>query len=310
MMNNQVLLGDTRMIALRLENQSIQAIITSPPYFGLRNYADEPSQAEIGQEATLQEYVTNLVSIFQTLKQKLKPNGLLWLNLGDTYRDKCLLGVPWRVALALQDDGWLLRSDIIWHKPNAMPSSIKNRPTTDHEYIFLFALNQDYYYDADAIREPHVTFTEQSKMKGGRNHFGKEGGTPENGKNAGNNNLHNGRWDQAFHPKGRNKRTVWQIPLSKFRDSHFAVFPEKLVETCILASTREYDVILDPFAGSGTTGVVATKLQRHFIGIELVKKYQEMAQARINQANPQTDLFSVIITQEEPQSIQIAHKAA
>ncbi len=309
-MNNQVLLGDTRMIAPNLENQSIQAIITSPPYFGLRNYAEEPNQAEIGQEATLQEYVANLVSIFQPLKQKLKPNGLLWLNLGDTYRDKCLLGVPWRVALALQDDGWLLRSDIIWHKPNAMPSSIKNRPTTDHEYIFLFALNQDYYYDADAIREPHVTFTEQSRMKGGRNHFGKEGGTPENGKNAGSSNLHDGRWDQAFHPKGRNKRTVWQIPLSKFRDSHFAVFPEKLVEICILASTREHDVILDPFAGSGTTGVVATKLQRQFIGIELIKKYQEMAQTRINQANPQTDLFSVMIAQEEPQSIQVAHQAA
>ncbi len=304
-MNGQVFLGDAREIAVNLEYHSVQSIITSPPYFGLRNYADQPSPAEIGQEATVQEYVTNLVSIFRSLKQALKPDGLLWLNLGDTYREKSLLGIPWRVALALQDDGWLLRSDIIWHKPNAMPSSIKNRPTTDHEYIFLFALNRDYYYDADAIREPHITFTEQSKMKGGRNHFGKEGGTPENGKNAGNSNLHDGRWDQAFHPKGRNKRTVWQIPLSKFRDSHFAVFPEKLVETCILASTRVSDVILDPFAGSGTTGVVATKLQRRFIGIELVKKYQEMAQARINQANPQTDLFSVLTAQEE-----MTHEAA
>ena len=304
-MNGQVLLGDARVIALSLENHSIQSIITSPPYFGLRNYADQPNEAEIGQENTVQEYVTNLVGIFRNLKQKLKPNGLLWLNLGDTYREKSLLGIPWRVALALQDDGWLLRSDIIWHKPNAMPSSIKNRPTTDHEYIFLFALNQDYYYDADAIREPHVTFTEQSKMKGGRNHFGKEGGTPENGKNAGNSNLHDGRWDQAFHPKGRNKRTVWQIPLSKFRDSHFAVFPEKLVETCILASTRENDVILDPFAGSGTTGIVATKLKRQFIGIELVKKYQEMAQTRIDQANSQKDLFAVLTAQKE-----MTHEAA
>ncbi|RMG06352.1 MAG: hypothetical protein D6735_04110 [Acidobacteria bacterium] len=132
--------------------------------------------------------------------------------------------MPWRVALGLQDAGWILRSEIIWHKPNAMPASVKNRPTTSHEHVFLFAKSKDYFYNADAIREPHVTFTEASKMRGGRNHFGKRNGTPENGKNKGNPNLHNGRWDQAFHPLGRNKRTVWDIPLSKFRDAHFAVF--------------------------------------------------------------------------------------
>ncbi len=143
-----------------------------------------------------------------------------------------MLGLPWRVALALVADGWILRSDIIWQKPNAMPSSCEDAPARQRttEYIFMFSKENDYYYDADAIREPHVTFSENSKMKGGRHHFGKIDGTPEEGKNAGNPNLHHGRWDQAFHPLGRNKRTVWSIPLSKYREAHFAVFPEKLVE--------------------------------------------------------------------------------
>jgi site-specific DNA-methyltransferase (adenine-specific) len=291
LMNNEVILGDIRKVVKTLPNDFFQVIITSPPYFGHRNYSNNENIMEIGQESNMEDYISNLVSLFRELRNKLKPNGLLWLNLGDTYRKKSLLGIPWRVALSLQDDGWILRSDIIWHKPNAMPSSIKDRPTTDHEYIFMFAKNHEYYYDADAIREPHVTFTDKSKMKGGRNHFGKINGTPEVGKNAGCNNLHSGRWDQAFNPKGRNKRTVWEIPLSKFRDVHFAVYPEKLVEICLLASTKEKDFVLDPFTGSGTTGVVACKFGRQFIGIELVDKYQMMAQKRIDECNSQLNLF-------------------
>jgi site-specific DNA-methyltransferase (adenine-specific) len=174
-----VILGDARTIVHTLQDDFFQAIVTSPPYFGHRNYAEGENQNEIGQESDVETYISNLVSIFRELRKKLKPDGLLWLNLGDTYRKKSLLGIPWRVALSLQNDGWILRSDIIWHKPNAMPSSTKNRPTTDHEYIFLFARNPEYYYDADAIREPHVNFTDKSKMKGGRNHFGKTNGTPE-----------------------------------------------------------------------------------------------------------------------------------
>lgn len=166
-----------------------------------------------------------------------------------------------------------------------MPSSIKNRPTTDHEYVFLFSKQSEYYYDADAIREPHKTFTKDSKMKGGRNHFGKLNGTPEKGKNGGSSNLHNGRWDQAFHPMGRNKRTVWEIPLSKFKDAHFAVYPEKLVEICLLASTKSNDFVLDPFTGSGTTGIVSCRYNRKFVGIELVDKYCKMAQKRIDEYN-------------------------
>lgn len=280
---NKVLLGNIRTVAACIPDNLIQSIITSPPYFGHRNYSGKDGcEHEIGRECSLADYVANIVACFDAIKPKLRDDGLLWLNLGDTYRNKELQGVPWRVAFALKDSGWVLRSDIVWKKPNAMPSSVKNRPTTDHEYIFLFSKSSDYYYDADSIREPHVTFTENSKMRGGRNHLGKRNGTPENGKNSGNQNLHNGRWDQAFHPKGRNKRTVWEIPLGKFREAHFAVYPESLVETCLLASTRKGDIVLDPFTGSGTTGVVAVKNDRRFIGCELVKIYQEMAQKRID----------------------------
>ena len=289
---NKVLLGDIRTLYKGIPNNFIQTIITSPPYFGHRKYTGEDScDQEIGREKNLEDYIINVVRCFELIKPKLKSNGLLWLNLGDTYRNKELQGVPWRVAFALKDNGWILRSDIIWKKPNAMPSSVKNRPTTDHEYIFLFSKSNDYYYNADSIREPHITFSEKSKMKGGRNHFGKRNGTPENGKNSGNQNLHDGRWDQAFHPKGRNKRTVWEIPVGKFRDAHFAVYPEALVEICLLASTKKQDVVFDPFTGSGTTGVVAIKNQRKFIGCELVKKYQEMAQNRIDEVIVQPSLF-------------------
>lgn len=281
-LENLVLLGDIRDVIDKLPDKFFQAVVTSPPYFGHRDYSEKVNPNEIGKEDNVDAYVKNLVEIFGQIKPKLKDDGLLWLNLGDTYRNNNLLGVPWRVALGLQSDNWMLRSDIIWHKPNAMPSPITSRPTVAHEYVFLFAKSSNYYYDADAIREPHVTFSEKSKMKGGRNHFGKAGGTPEQGKNSGSQNLHKGRWDQAFHPKGRNKRTVWEIPLSKFRDAHFAVYPEKLVEICILASTKERDFVLDPFAGSGTTGVVALKLGRKFVGVELTEKYRDMAQKRVN----------------------------
>lgn len=291
---NKVLKGDARKIAQELPNDFFQAIITSPPYFNLRNYSEGNEPDEIGREESYESYIANLVEVFEILKDKLRPDGLLWLNLGDTYKNKMLLGIPWRIALALQDIGWILRSDIVWHKPNAMPSSIKDRPTTDHEYIFMFSKNNEYFYDSDAIREPHKTFSENSKMKGGRNHFGKVNGTPENGKNGGNSNLHDGRWDQAFHPKGRNKRTVWEIPLGKFKDAHFAVYPDKLVENCLFASTKENDFVLDPFTGSGTTGVVSCKNNRKFIGIELVEKYQKMAQERINETLIQPSIFEMI----------------
>lgn len=294
--NSKIIQGDILKVAKNLDTESVQAIITSPPYFNLRKYSKNSDfeNMEIGREKNVDEYVKHLVTIFHELKPVLKNDGLLWLNLGDTYIKKELQGIPWQVALALKKDGWILRSDIIWHKPNAMPSSVKTRPTTDHEYVFMFSKNKDYYYNADAIREPHVTFSSKSKMKGGRNHFGKIHGTPENGKNHGNSNLHNGRWDQAFNPKGRNKRTVWSIPLEKFRGAHFAVFPKKLVEIPIKASSKVGDIILDPFAGSGTTGVVAIEHGRQFLGVELEPEYIKIAKDQINHAITeveQMDLF-------------------
>lgn len=278
---NTVYHGHARDVLATFPDEVVDCVVTSPPYFQQRNYDGDD---QIGQEKTPDEYVTSLVEVFREVRRTLKETGALWLVLGDKYVDGDLLGLPWQVALALRADGWKLRSDVIWHKPNAMPSSVKTRPTTDHEYIFLMVKNSQYFYDADAIREPHVTFSENSKMKGGRNHFHRRGSTPEAGKNGGNSNLHDARWDQAFHPKGRNKRTVWSIPLSKFRDAHFAVFPESLVETCINATCPEEGVVLDPFLGSGTTALVAKRLGRKYLGIDQSAKYTEMARSRLAEA--------------------------
>lgn len=279
-LKDKILCGDALTTLSTIPDSSVQCIVTSPPYFKQRDYGTGTYQ--VGSEDSHDEYVQKLVEVFRECRRVLKPDGLLWLNLGDKFLDGMLLGLPWRVAIALQQSGWILRCDIIWHKPNAMPHSVKTRPTVDHEYVFMFSKSADYFYDADAIREPHVTFSENSRMKGGRNHFGKRNGTPEVGKNCGNTNLHDGRWDQAFHPLGRNKRTVWNIPLSKYRGAHFAVFPEKLVENCVLASTKQSDVVLDPFAGSGTVGVVAAKFQRSFVLIELNKEYCQLIEKRLN----------------------------
>jgi DNA modification methylase len=276
---NQILCGDAAAVLARWPAAFIDCIVTSPPYFRQRDYRG--TRQQIGLEETPQMYVERLVETFRQCRQVLKASGTLWLVIGDKYDGGRQLGMPWRVALALADDGWILRADCIWHKPNAMPSSVKSRPTVDHEYIFFFTKSQDYYYDADAIREPHVTFSEQSRMRGGRRHFGIRGGTPEAGKNGGTQNLHDGRWDQAFHPLGRNKRTVWSIPLSKCREAHFAVFPESLVETCLLAGCPSGGTVLDPFLGSGTTAVVAQKLGRSWLGIDCAEEYCEMARLRL-----------------------------
>ena len=260
--------------------ECIDTIVTSPPYFQQRNYAN--SAMQVGQESQPAEYVDRLVAIFRQAKRVLRDTGCLWLVLGDKYDRGRQLGMPWRVAIGLQDDGWILRNDVIWHKPNAMPSSTKSRLTVDHEYIFFFTKSMKYHYDADAIREPHVTFSDQSRMRGGRNHFNQRGGTPEAGKNQGNNNLHDGRWDQAFHPNGRNKRTVWSIPLSKFREAHFAVFPRQIVVTCIDATCPVDGTVLDPFCGSGTTCLTAKELNRHYVGIDCVGDYCDMANRRLH----------------------------
>ncbi len=278
---DRILCGDALTRLQQIPDHIVDTIVTSPPYFRQRNYN---GSNQLGHEKTLDQYTERLVGVLTECHRVLKPSGSLWLVLGDKYVAGRQMGAPWRVALGLIDRGWILRSDIIWHKPNAMPSAVKTRPTTDHEYVFLLTKSTDYYYDADAIREPHVTFTEKSRMRGGRKHLHQRNGTPEQGKNSGNHNLHDGRWDQAFHPKGRNKRTVWSIPLSKFREAHFAVFPESLVETCLLAGCPIGGLALDPFLGSGTTAVVAQRLNRHFLGIDCVPEYCEMACRRLQKA--------------------------
>src|SRR3954462_8281710 len=275
LITNRIVHGEARQTLRSWPSNVVDCIVTSPPYWQQRDYRGKSEQ--VGREQTPQEYVERLTAVFRECRRVMKPTGTLWIVIGDKYDDGEQLGLPWRVALALIDDGWILRADCIWHKPNAMPSSTKSRPTVDHEYVFFFTKSKDYYYDADAIREPHVTFSDKSRMRGGRRHFGVRGGTPEAGKNGGSNNLHDGRWDQAFHPLGRNKRTVWSIPLSKFRDAHFAVFPESLVTTCILAGSPPGGLVLDPFVGSGTVPLVARRLGRDFLGIDCVAEYCRMA---------------------------------
>jgi site-specific DNA-methyltransferase (adenine-specific) len=275
-----ILCGDAHEQLAALPEDFVDCIVTSPPYYRQRDY---PDSRQIGQETSSAGYIERLVKVFAEARRVLKPTGSLWLVLGDKYDRGELMGLPWRVALALVDDGWRLRSDVVWHKPNAMPSAVKRRPTTDHEYVFFFTREQAYYYNADAVREPHVTFTERSRMRGGRRHFFQRGSTPEAGKNGGSHNLHDARWDQAFHPQGRNKRTVWSIPLSKFREAHFAVFPPQLVETCLRAACPEAGVVLDPFLGSGTTALVARRLGRRYVGIDCSPDYCEMARRRLEE---------------------------
>ncbi len=285
---NTVLCGDAQTRLATFPGEVVDTIVTSPPYYMQRDYT---GQEQLGREGAPEEYVERLRDVMSECRRVLKESGSLWLVIGDKYSGGEQLGLPWQVALAMKADGWILRADVIWHKPNAMPSAVKTRPTTDHEYVFFFTKSKDYHYDADAIREPHVTFTEKSRMRGGRNHFHRRGGTPEQGKNRGDGNLHDGRWDQAFHPKGRNKRTVWSIPLSKFREAHFAVFPESLAETCILASCPVGGLVLDPFLGSGTTAIVAKRLGRDYVGIDCVADYCEMARRRI-EATPAQETAS------------------
>lgn len=265
-----------------LDDNSIDCCVTSPPYYGLRDYGVD---GQIGLENTLEEYIKNLVIVFREVKRVLKDEGTLWLNLGDSYagsgkgpslKPKDLMGVPWRVAFALQEDGWYLRSDIIWYKPNAMPESVKDRPTKAHEYIFLFSKSKHYYYDYEAIKEPCVD-GDPNPPRGSKGVLG---------------NINQGRrkqdlvgkrqytgFNERYKPREyRNKRTVWAVPTIPFKELHFATFPPKLIEPCILAGCPVGGIVLDPFMGSGTTAQVALELQRNFVGFELNPKYIEIAE--------------------------------
>lgn len=262
--------GDALHALTCLPDESVQAVVTSPPYWGLRDYG---IQGQIGLEAALSQYLNRLVAVFNEARRVLRNDGVFWLNIGDGYtsgnrgwrapdkknparamsvrpdtpeglKPKDLIGVPWRLAFALQEDGWYLRSDIIWNKPNAMPESVKDRPTRSHEYIFMLTKSEKYFYDYEAA----------SEMSGG---------------------------------KPRNRRTVWDINTLPFPDAHFATFPPALIEPCILSSSRPGDFVLDPFLGSGTVGVVCRQTQRRFLGIELNPEYLAIALRRLRSEGQQ-----------------------
>jgi len=283
-MDFKVKQGDCFEVLKSFTEQSIDCCITSPPYWNLRDY-ETPYQ--LGVEKTPEEYIENLVIVFQELKRVLKDTGTFWLNLGDTYKNKNLVGIPWRTALALQQDGWNLRSDIIWHKICAMPESCTDRPTRDHEYVFLFTKSLDYFYDQDSIRQEHKWAAKDKRSIYGPTN--KSGKTTE-GKYA---MSHNG----AFNKIGKNIRTVWSLTTVPYKDAHFAVFPEKLVEPCIKAGCPENGLILDPFCGSGTVGVVALRYNRNFIGIELNPDYCEIARKRGK--STKSTIFQSIHTYED-----------
>ena len=269
--------GDAREQLRSLDDASIQCCVTSPPYWGLRDYG-HPGQ--LGAEATPEEFTANLVEVFREVRRVIKDDGTLWLNLGDSYssttggqtviKPKDLIGIPWRVAFALQVDGWHLRQDIIWHKPSPMPESVTDRCTKAHEYIFLMSKSEKYKCNMGAIREtaetPIDTNSAQSfKAKGGKAR-----------QNYGTN-------EDLWSPTGtRNKRSVWTMQTLPFKGAHFATFPAKLAELCILAGSDPGDEILDPFGGSGTTGATALGLGRSSTLIELNPDYVELMRGRCN----------------------------
>ena len=309
---NTILHGDVLDKLKEIETESIQCVVTSPPYWGLRDYG---SDGQLGLEETPELYVENMVNVFREIKRVLKDDGTCWLNLGDSYygggwkgaslnknsgdiqkahkgthcgeqikhdpkhpiiKTKDLVGIPWRVALALQADGWYLRQDIIWHKPNPMPESVQDRCTKAHEYIFLLTKSANYFYDADAVREP---VAESSIGRLNQNIDQQVGTTRANGGKKSNGNLK----AVGDIEKGRNKRSVWTITTKPYKEAHFAVFPPKIPEICIKAGSKEGDTVLDPFFGSGTTGWVAQRLGRKWIGIELNAKYIKIAEKRFAQ---------------------------
>lgn len=256
--------GDCLAVLARLPARSVHACITSPPYWRIRDY-QHPGQ--LGQEPTPEEYIAGLVAVFRQVRRILHDDGTLWVNIGDVYRDKQLLGLPWRLAFALHDDGWLLRSECIWHKTNAMPESVKDRPTRAHETVFLLAKSPAYYYDLEATKVPC------REMWGTRDRTRAKYNTPGTGLAP-----HGGL---AKEYATANRRTVWPVATAGTREAHYAAYPPELVEPCVLAGSPVGGVILDPFLGSGTTALVAARHGRHCVGIELNGSYVDIARDRL-----------------------------
>lgn len=333
MTQQKVFLGDSLSWLRQMPDESVHCVVTSPPYWGLRDYGVD---GQMGIERTFPDYVVGMRQLFTEVKRVLRNDGTLWLNLGDTYagswgaqsrpeksnygdqgisansmnnhpkglrtgskdrypgiREKSLIGIPWRVAFALQEDGWILRSDIIWHKPNPMPESVIDRPTKSHEYLFLFSKSERYYYDSNAVKEPAVGKTAHDLTGSG---YEAPGQTPNRGNRkrlatqtySRHRSSVPGGQDLRAEPDGkRNRRTVWTIPTSPYKGAHFATFPPALVEPCILAGCPAGGMVLDPFAGSGTTLAVAKRLGRMAIGFELNPEYVKLAEERIAKVGAQ-----------------------
>ena len=308
----RVIVGDVRARLADLAAGSVQCCVTSPPYWGLRDYGVE---GQLGLEATPGAYVEGLVETFAAVRRVLADDGVLWLNLGDSYasdtkgsggpsakqdrnagsryaprqldhglKPKDLVGIPWLVAFALRADGWYLRADVIWAKPNPMPESVTDRPSRSHEYVFLLAKSERYFYDADAIAEPS---TDAEAIAGYRRDVVNDAIPVESGYDG--HRTRRGILVMTQSGKAyttRNARSVWTIPTQPYADAHFATFPEALAERCIKAGSRLGDLVLDPLCGSGTTGRVAIRLGRRFTGIEINPEYVALARERIGEAAP------------------------
>lgn len=269
---NQIIFGDCIVTMKDLISQGVkvQTCVTSPPYFGLRDYGVD---GQIGLEETPQAYVDKMVEVFRCVRDLLSDDGTLWLNLGDSYGfEKQLQGIPWRVALALQADGWYLRQDIIWAKPNPMPKSVTDRCTKSHEYIFLMSKNPKYYFDNEAIKEPAKS--ESQGIRFGGNKYG-DSDDPKHATKSGN--------VSKEYPMA-NKRSVWTQTTKSYKGAHFAAYPPKLIEPCVLAGSRINDIVFDPFMGSGTTAQVAIENDRQYLGCELNPEYEKIQKERINEA--------------------------
>lgn len=250
------------------KNIKVNTCVTSPPYFGLRDYGHS---GQLGLEKTPEEYIENLVDVFRGVRDVLRDDGTLWLNLGDSYgKGKQLQGMPWRVALALQSDGWVLRQDIIWHKTNPMPESVTDRCTKSHEYIFLFSKSKRYYFDSKAIKEPQVT-------KKTATYRGTSGVHAYNAASGG----HRDKSGSYGDGETRNKRSVWSVTSRPYKGAHFATFPPDLITPCVLAGCPTDGIVLDPFMGSGTTAAVALTHGRQYIGCELNESYRDLQELRI-----------------------------
>lgn len=308
METDRILCGDALEMLRTLPDNSVHCCVTSPPYYALRDYGVD---GQIGREDTPAQYVARLTDVFSEVRRVLRPSGTLWLNIADTYagkgnqgdsvdpkypngrtgqtvainrrvegcKAKDMIGIPWMLAFALRDSGWYLRSDIIWMKANPMPESCKDRPSRCYEHVFLLTKSRSYYYDAAAIAEPVAESTPmRMRRKFGKNKY--SAGIPGQAHQHLNDYRPNGYAEEDI-PLLRNKRDVWQINSVPYKGAHFAAYPPKLVETCLLAGCPQDGIVLDPFLGSGTTAAVAKQMGRHYIGIELNQDYCELAKQRI-----------------------------